>query len=231
MEEQNLIQNNTGLEGNRHNHIHVEKDDRVQRDKAIQWARFFGAGDPYSDIQWEKRTAKIVRGNGEIVFEQKDVEVPAFWSQTATDIVASKYFKGQQGTPQREWSARQIIDRVTETISGWGWNDGYFKGLEDYENFKLDLRWLLINQYTAFNSPVWFNVGIQEKPQCSACFILAVDDNMDSILRWVHDEGWIFKYGSGAGVNLSALRSSKEPLSKGGKSSGHFFYEGSRWYG
>ncbi len=220
MEEQNLIQNNTGSEGNGHNHIHIEKDDRVQRDKAIQWARFFGARDPYSDIQWEKRTAKIVRGNGEVVFEQKDVEVPAFWSQTATDIVASKYFKGQQGTPQREWSARQIIDRVAETISGWGWNDGYFKGLEDYENFKLDLKWILINQYAAFNSPVWFNVGIQEKPQCSACFILAVDDNMDSILRWVHDEGWIFKYGSGAGVNLSALRSSKEPLSKGGKSSG-----------
>jgi len=220
MEEQNLIQSNTRSEGNGHNHIHVEKDDRVQRDKAIQWARFFGAGDPYSDIQWEKRTAKIVRGNGEVVFEQKDVEVPAFWSQTATDIVASKYFKGQQGTPQREWSARQIIDRVVETISGWGWNDGYFKGLEDYENFKLDLKWLLINQYTAFNSPVWFNVGIQEKPQCSACFILAVDDNMDSILRWVHDEGWIFKGGSGAGVNISTLRSSKEPLSKGGFSSG-----------
>jgi len=220
MEEQNLIQNNTGSEGNGHNHIHVEKDDRVQRDKAIQWARFFGEGDPYSDIQWEKRTAKIVRDNGEIVFEQKDVEVPAFWSQTATDIVASKYFKGQQGTPQREWSVRQIIDRVAETISGWGWNDGYFKGLEDYENFKLDLKWLLINQYTAFNSPVWFNVGIQEKPQCSACFILSVDDNMDSILRWVHDEGWIFKGGSGAGINISALRSSKEPLSKGGHSSG-----------
>ncbi len=221
MEEPKIIQkDNIRPDGNGRNVMHVEKNDRVQRDKAIKWPRYFGSDDPYSDIQWEKRTAKIVRGNGEVVFEQKEVEVPAFWSQTATDIVASKYFKGQQGTPQREWSARQIVDRVSDTISGWGWNDGYFKGLEDYDNFKLDLKWLLINQYMAFNSPVWFNVGIQEKPQCSACFILSVDDTMESIFRWVHDEGWIFKGGSGAGVNISSLRSSKEPLSKGGTSSG-----------
>lgn len=193
---------------------------RTREHKGLSWERLFGEGDPYGEIQWEKRTAKIVRGNGEIVFEQREVEVPAFWSQTATDIVASKYFKGQPGTPQREWSARQIVDRVADTISGWAWKDGYFNALEDYENFNLDLKWILINQYAAFNSPVWFNVGIIEKPQCSACFILEVKDDMQSIIDWVSDEGWIFKGGSGSGVSLSNLRSSKEPLSKGGYSSG-----------
>ncbi len=184
------------------------------------WNRLFGKGNPYDVITWETRTAKITKGDGTVVFEQKGVEVPNFWSQTATDIVASKYFRGQLGTPEREYSARQMIDRVATTIAGWGWKNGYFKTEDDYLNFEQDLRFLLINQWAAFNSPVWFNVGVYERPQCSACFILSVEDNMQSILEWYRDEGWIFKFGSGAGINLSKLRSSKEPLSKGGRSSG-----------
>ncbi|MEK7151392.1 MAG: vitamin B12-dependent ribonucleotide reductase [Patescibacteria group bacterium] len=186
----------------------------------LSWNRLFGDNDPYDSITWDFRTAKISRGNGEVVFEQNEVEVPNFWSQTATDIVASKYFRGQLGSPEREYSARQMIDRVALTIAAWGLKDGYFKTTLDYENFKQDLKFLLINQYAAFNSPVWFNVGVYEKPQCSACFILAVEDTMQSILEWYRDEGWIFKFGSGSGINLSTLRSSREPLSRGGKSSG-----------
>lgn len=192
----------------------------TEAEKGLSWPRFFGEGDPYDDISWEKRTAKIVKGNGEVVFEQSDVEVPDFWSQTATDIVASKYFRGCFGAPERETSARQIIDRVAVTIANWGWKDGYFKTKEDCENFKQDLKFILINQYAAFNSPVWFNVGVYERPQCSACFILSVEDSMESILNWFKNEGWIFKGGSGSGANLSKLRSSYEPLSKGGFSSG-----------
>ena len=193
------------------------------RPGGLTWPRQFGAGDPYAQINWEIRTAKITRGNGEVVFEQADVEVPAFWSQTATDIVASKYFRGQPGTPRREHSARQIIDRVADTIAGWGWEGQYFKTQEDYLNFRDDLKYLLINQYAAFNSPVWFNVGVDgtnEKVQTSACFILSVEDTMQSILEWYRDEGIIFKHGSGSGVNVSTLRSSREPLSNGGISSG-----------
>jgi len=186
----------------------------------LVWQRFFGYGDPYDSINWEIRTARITKGSGEVVFEQAGVEVPDFWSQTATDIVASKYFRGQLGTPEREAGARQMVDRVALTIAGWGFKDGYFKTQGDVENFKQDLKFLLINQYAAFNSPVWFNVGVYERPQCSACFILSVEDNMQSILDWYKDEGWIFKFGSGSGINLSSLRSSKEPLSRGGTSSG-----------
>lgn len=186
----------------------------------LVWERFFGNGDPYDAINWEVRTAKITKSSGEVVFEQESVEVPDFWSQTATDIVASKYFRGQLGTPEREYSARQMVDRVAITIADWGLRDGYFKTPEDSESFKQDLKFLLINQWAAFNSPVWFNVGAYERPQCSACFILSVEDNMQSILEWYRDEGWIFKFGSGAGINLSKLRSSREPLSRGGRSSG-----------
>src|SRR3989338_6343288 len=186
----------------------------------IKWARLFGEGNPYDAIKWEKRVAKIVKGDGTVVFEQSNVEVPSFWTQTATDIVASKYFRGPINSPEREYSARQMVDRVADTMAKWGFKDGYFASTEDATNFSLDLKWILINQYAAFNSPVWFNVGVHERPQCSACFILAVEDNMQSILDWYRDEGWIFKYGSGAGTNLSKLRSSKENLSKGGYSSG-----------
>ncbi len=195
-------------------------NEKTHQGEGLVWSRKFADGDPYKDIRWEKRTAKIVKSGGEIVFEQKDVEVPSFWSQTATDVVASKYFRGKLDSPEREKSVREMVNRVADTISLWGWNDGYFASEEDYLNFRNDLKWILINQYGAFNSPVWFNVGVYERPQCSACFILSVEDNMQSILDWYRDEGWIFKFGSGAGINLSRLRSSKEPLSKGGFSSG-----------
>lgn len=184
------------------------------------WPRLFGQNHPYEEIEWERRTAKISKGDGTTVFEQLGVEVPSFWTQTATDIVASKYFRGQLNTPEREYSAKQLIDRVADTMARWGLKNEYFASAQDAENFGLDLKWILVNQYAAFNSPVWFNVGVHERPQCSACFILAVEDNMQSILDWYRDEGWIFKFGSGAGTNLSNLRSSKEPLSKGGYSSG-----------
>jgi ribonucleoside-diphosphate reductase alpha chain len=186
----------------------------------MTWERLFGSGHPYDEITWEQRTAKIMKADGTVVFEQKDIEVPAFWSQTATDIVASKYFRGKIGSPERETSVRQMIDRVAQTMSYWGLQDGYFASSEDARSFSLDLTWLLVNQFFAFNSPVWFNVGVDEKPQCSACFILAVEDTMESIMQWYRDEGMIFKKGSGAGLNVSKLRSSKEPLSKGGVSSG-----------
>lgn len=186
----------------------------------LHWSRLFGDGDPYDSITWEIRTAKITKQNGEVVFEQKEIEVPSFWSQIAIDIVASKYFRGRLGSPERERSARQMVDRIANTIAGWGLRDNYFKTEVDCENFRQDLKFLLINQYAAFNSPVWFNVGVHDRPQCSACFILSVEDNMKSILDWYRDEGWIFKFGSGSGANLSKLRSSKEFISFGGKSSG-----------
>lgn len=185
------------------------------------WERRFGTGvHPYEEIQWERRDARITKSDGTAVFEQLGIESPAFWSQTATDIVASKYFRGQLGTPERESSVRQMIDRVAKTIGFWGVKGGYFASPDDAERYTEDLTWLLVNQYVSFNSPVWFNVGVYDKPQCSACFILSVDDTMQSILEWYRDEGIIFKGGSGAGVNVSHLRSSKEPLSKGGFSSG-----------
>ncbi len=190
------------------------------RKGAFHWKRLFGEMHPYDSIVWEKRTARIERGNGEIVFEQKDVEVPSFWTQTATDIVASKYFRGRLGTPERETSARQMVDRVVNEIRRWGLEGDYFASSTDADNFAQDLTWMLINQYVAFNSPVWFNVGVKEHPQCSACFILSVEDTMESIFKWYIDEGNIFRGGSGSGANISKLRSSKEPLSKGGTSSG-----------
>lgn len=189
--------------------------------KGLKWPRLFGEDvDPYDLIHWEKRVARITKANGEVVFEQRDVEAPDFWSQTATDIVASKYFRGRLGSAERENSARQMVDRVVNVIVGWGFVGDYFAAREDAENFRQDLKFLMINQYAAFNSPVWFNVGVREKPQCSACFIISVDDCMESIFEWNNTEGWIFKGGSGSGTNLSRLRSSFEFLSGGGKSSG-----------
>ena len=161
--------------------------------KGLSWPRLFGEGNPYDLIKWEKRTAKITKANGEVVFEQNDVEVPEFWSQNATNIMASKYFRGQLGKPERESSARQMVSRVADTIVRWGMKNGYFVTEEDCENFRLDLTLLLIMQKAAFNSPVWFNVGVYDRPQCSACFILAVEDSLDSILKWGHDEGKIFQ--------------------------------------
>ncbi|MGZ4370049.1 MAG: vitamin B12-dependent ribonucleotide reductase [Gaiellaceae bacterium] len=175
--------------------------------------------DPFDEIEWEIRDA-FIPGKEKPVFDQKDVEFPKFWSQTATNIVAQKYFRGRMTSPERERSVKQMIGRVVDTISGWGRADGYFATDEEAETFESELKAILVNQLASFNSPVWFNVGFEEKPQCSACFILSIDDSMDSILDWIRREGVIFRGGSGSGVNLSKLRSSKEQLSKGGYASG-----------
>jgi ribonucleoside-diphosphate reductase alpha chain len=175
--------------------------------------------DPFDEIEWEIRDA-FIPGKEKPVFDQKDVEFPKFWSQTATNIVAQKYFRGRMTSPERERSVKQMIGRVVDTISGWGRADGYFATDEEADTFESELKAILVNQLASFNSPVWFNVGFEEKPQCSACFILSIDDSMDSILDWIRREGVIFRGGSGSGVNLSKLRSSKEQLSKGGYASG-----------
>ncbi|MBI5288272.1 MAG: vitamin B12-dependent ribonucleotide reductase, partial [Chloroflexi bacterium] len=184
--------------------------------------RFFtrSGEDPFDHVQWELRTANISDETGAAVFEQKDVEIPAAWSQTATNVVVSKYFRGPLGTDRRERSVRQMIGRVAKTITGWGVDDAYFESQEEAQAFHAELTHLLVNQQLAFNSPVWFNVGVEERPQCSACFILSVEDTMESILDWCKTEGMIFKGGSGSGVNLSPIRSSKEQLSAGGQASG-----------
>ena len=153
-------------------------------------------------------------------FEQRNVEFPRFWSQTATNIVAQKYFRGRLSSPERERSVKQMIGRVVDTIGGWGRRAATSPTDEEADTFEAELKAILVNQYASFNSPVWFNVGFEEKPQCSACFILSIDDSMESILDWIRREGVIFRGGSGSGLNLSKLRSSKEQLSKGGYASG-----------
>ena len=174
---------------------------------------------PFDQIEWEVRDAVI--GNPESpAFEQRGVEFPKSWSQNATNIVAQKYFRGQLGTEKRESSVKQMIGRVAGTISEWGRTGGYFASAEDAEAFEAELTSILLNQKAAFNSPVWFNVGFEERPQCSACFILSVEDNMDSILGWNTKEGKIFRGGSGSGINLSNIRGSMEQLAKGGTASG-----------
>ena len=215
----------------------------------LQFRRFFTKNgvSPYSEVEWELRTAAITDSQGGIIFEQKDVEVPKDWSMTATNIVASKYLHGQVGTPERETGVRQLVARVAETIRDWGMKDGYFRTNEDASAFHDELVHLLIRQYAAFNSPVWFNVGCDRiepnsdatnwhwnfttqqvefgatgytRPQCSACFINSVKDSLDSILTLAKTEGMLFKWGSGTGTNLSPLRSSTEQLSGGGTASG-----------
>jgi ribonucleoside-diphosphate reductase alpha chain len=175
---------------------------------------------PFDEIEWELRTATISNEKGEKIFEQKNVEIPKSWSMTATNVVVSKYFHGTLGTPEREHSVKQLVDRVARTILRWGKQGGYFAAEEDAEIFYHELCFLLVNQYMSFNSPVWFNVGIEEKPQCSACFINSVQDSMESILNLAKTEGMLFKWGSGTGSNLSSLRSSKEKLAGGGTASG-----------
>jgi ribonucleoside-diphosphate reductase alpha chain len=175
--------------------------------------------DPFDEIEWELRDA-VIPGRDGPTFEQRGVEFPKFWSQTATNIVAQKYFRGRLSSPDRETSVKQIVGRIVDTAVAWGKQGGYFADDEEAETFEAELKTILVNQYASFNSPVWFNVGFEEKPQCSACFILSIDDTMDSILDWIRREGVIFRGGSGSGVNLSDLRSSKEQLSKGGYASG-----------
>src|SRR5436190_7699534 len=177
---------------------------------------------PYDSIEWETREARIPNWkDGTDAFRQADVEFPVSWSQNSTNIVAQKYFRGTLGTPERETSLRQVIDRVADTITSWGVQDGYFTDEAEGAAFRNELKFILVTQRAAFNSPVWFNIGVKNTPQqASACFILAVEDTMDGILNWYREEGTIFKGGSGAGINLSNIRSSVEGLKGGGTASG-----------
>ncbi|MCA9197277.1 MAG: vitamin B12-dependent ribonucleotide reductase, partial [Planctomycetales bacterium] len=203
---------------------------------------------PFDTTEWELRSAAIKDENGAVLFEQTDCEIPAAWSQLATNVVVSKYFYGEVGTPERENSVRQLVHRVTRTIADWGVADGYFASPEDGERFYRDLTWLCVHQHGAFNSPVWFNVGLHsqygvegakcnwhwdqetrqshqpensyEFPQASACFIQSVEDNMEDIMRLATSEAMLFKFGSGTGTDLSTIRSHREKLSGGGKPSG-----------
>jgi ribonucleoside-diphosphate reductase alpha chain len=175
---------------------------------------------PFEEVEWELRVASFTDEKGETIFEQREVEVPKFWSQTATQVVVRKYFYGALGTPRRERSVKSLINRVARTITDWGLKDGYFASCEDAETFYQELCHILVHQKAAFNSPVWFNVGIEERPQCSGSFINSVEDTLESVLDLIKTEGILFKYGSGTGTNFSTLRSSKEKLSGGGQSSG-----------
>ncbi|MEA2314973.1 MAG: ribonucleoside-diphosphate reductase alpha chain, partial [Solirubrobacteraceae bacterium] len=193
--------------------------------EALSVKRLFTTAEthPFDALEWELRDAHIGHGD-RVVFEQKDVEFPVGWSQNATNIVAQKYFRGQPGAPERERSVKQMIGRVAGTIAEWGRSGGYFAGEADARAFEEELIHILLNQMAAFNSPVWFNVGWHPvgdpKNQASACFILSVEDTMESILDWNTKEGIIFRGGSGSGINLSRIRGSKEPLSRGGTASG-----------
>ena len=190
--------------------------------KGLTFQRYFtdGKKSPFDAVEWEKRTALIGNEKGVTIFRQEDVEVPKSWSQTATNIVTSKYFHGKPGTAQREGSVRQLISRVVNTIVRWGEECGYFADMPSRDAFRDELTHLLVEQKMAFNSPVWFNVGVQPKPQCSACFINSVQDNMESIMGLTRTEGMLFKWGSGTGTNFSTLRGSRETLSGGGIASG-----------
>jgi len=190
--------------------------------RGLSFQRYFADGkkSPFDAVEWEKRTALIGNEKGVTIFRQEDVEVPKSWSQTATNIVASKYFHGKPGTAQREGSVRQLIGRVVNTIVRWGEECGYFADMPSRDAFRDELTHLLVEQKMSFNSPVWFNVGVQPKPQCSACFINSVSDSMESIMGLTRTEGMLFKWGSGTGTNFSTLRGSKETLSGGGIASG-----------
>jgi ribonucleoside-diphosphate reductase alpha chain len=196
--------------------------ERQNTGSGLEFPRHFTreGSSPYDEIEWEIRSASITSEKGEVLFRQEGVEIPKNWSQTAASIVVSKYFHGQLGTPQRERSVKQLVERVARTITEWGVQGGYFASAGDAVTFHDELAFLLLNQYAAFNSPVWFNCGIEPHPQCSACFINSVEDTMDSILNLAATEGRLFKYGSGTGTNFSSLRSSRAKLSGGGIASG-----------
>jgi ribonucleoside-diphosphate reductase alpha chain len=188
----------------------------------LEFPRYFTrlGVDPFDEVEWEIRSAVIGNEQGRVVFEQRDVEFPRFWSQQATNIVVSKYFRGQLGTPERERSVKQLVGRVVDTITQWARQDAYFASEDALLAFSAELKHLLVYQKAAFNSPVWFNCGFERAPQCSACFINSVQDTMDSILTLARTEGMLFKFGSGTGSNLSSIRSSKEHLAGGGTASG-----------
>jgi ribonucleoside-diphosphate reductase alpha chain len=227
----------------------ISESRETSRSKSgISFSRYFtarleGGRTPYDEVRWETRTASIGNDKGSVIFEQRDVEVPVDWSQTATNIVASKYFYGKPGSPDREHSVAQLVERVVNTISGWGKKDGYFATDQDAENFRFELAHLMLSQKACFNSPVWFNVGVKEtrgygwifdqqegrvtklesgvmRPQCSACFIVSVKDSLESILDLAKTEGMLFKWGSGTGSNLSPIREEEAVLSGGGRASG-----------
>ena len=178
--------------------------------------------DPTSLVEWERRDARLTNWvDGSVAFEQLAVEFPTSWSQNASNIVTQKYFRGQLGTDHRESSLREVVARIVSTIRRWGEADGYFADADEADTFEAELTDALIRQRAAFNSPVWFNIGVEGVPQqASACFILSVEDDLESILDWYRQEGIIFKGGSGAGVNLSPIRASTEPLDGGGTASG-----------
>ena len=214
----------------------------------VSFSRYFTARlepgrTPFDEIQWDLRSATICNDKGQVIFEQRDIEIPADWSQTATNIVASKYFHGRLGSPERENSVAQLVHRVVDTTASWGKAGGYFKTDVDAENFRNELAHLMLTQKASFNSPVWFNVGVSEargygwyhdeasdairrlapgqsRPQCSACFINSVRDSLESILELAKTEGMLFKWGSGTGTNLSSLREENAILSGGGRASG-----------
>ncbi|MBI5572862.1 MAG: vitamin B12-dependent ribonucleotide reductase [Desulfomonile tiedjei] len=190
--------------------------------EALTFRRFFSTAgqDPLEGVEWSERSATIRDATGKVIFEQHNIEAPSSWSDMALNVVASRYFRGKVGTPERENSVRHLICRVTDTILEWGKEQGYFATDEDAAVFRDELVYLIVHQIASFNSPVWFNVGVEPNPQCSACFILSVDDSMGSILEWYRQEGMIFKGGSGAGINVSRLRSLRERLSGGGTASG-----------
>ena len=217
--------------------MHTAQQAHTTESQALETARTFGPGasipgteferyfsrdgvDPFDEVEWELRSAVIANERGEVVFEQRDVEFPKFWSQQATNIVVSKYFRGQIGAPERERSVRQLVGRVVDTITRWAREQGYFASEDDLQAFSDDLKHLLVYQKGSFNSPVWFNCGFEKAPQCSACFINSVQDTMESILGLAKTEGMLFKFGSGTGSNLSAIRSSREFLAGGGTASG-----------
>jgi ribonucleoside-diphosphate reductase alpha chain len=190
--------------------------------QGLEFPRYFTLPgvDPFDEVEWEIRSAVIGNEKGKVVFEQKDVEIPSFWSQQATNIVVSKYFRGQMDTPERERSVKQLIGRVVDAITRWARDQRYFASEDALASFSAELKHLLVYQKAAFNSPVWFNCGFEKAPQCSACFINSVDDTMDSILTLAKTEGMLFKFGSGTGSNLSTIRSSRELLAGGGTASG-----------
>ncbi|MDZ7294350.1 MAG: vitamin B12-dependent ribonucleotide reductase, partial [candidate division KSB1 bacterium] len=192
------------------------------RKKGLVITRRFSRGSvhPFDEIEWERRDSVIVDEKGEVIFHRQNVEVPKFWSQMATNVVASKYLCTRLRSDFEETSVKQLIDRVVRTICTWGREDGYFATQADADIYRDELTYLLVNQMASFNSPVWFNLGIEEKPQCSACFINSVEDTMESILDLAKVEGLLFKWGSGTGTNFSTLRSSKERVSGGGLASG-----------
>jgi ribonucleoside-diphosphate reductase alpha chain len=196
--------------------------ERTPSTPGLEFSRYFTLPgvDPFDEVEWEIRSAVIGNEKGKVVFEQRDVEIPKFWSQQATNIVVSKYFRGQLGTAERERSVKQLIGRVVDTITGWARAQHYFASEDALMAFSHELKHLLVYQKAAFNSPVWFNCGFEKAPQCSACFINSVQDTMDSILTLARTEGMLFKFGSGTGSNLSAIRSSAELLAGGGTASG-----------